>query len=191
VFSRKRSGVIYNRRIERDEQIARKNRDNGKKGGSPSLCNKTEIDKSVNRPDKARAIVTRSQKPEARKKKEKQQPGADAPIADDKYFFQRGVIKLTKADYDQWQKSFPHVSLGGELESLAEWAGGQKKWFPAVAGALRKRNQAAYDRRVGNLETPDFSRKTETAPNGQKYDPRTHRYDEDFQAVTRRMGPCG
>lgn len=74
VFSRKRSGIIYSRRIERDEIKARKNRDNGKMGGSPTLCKTKEIDKSVNPPDKPRGIVTRSQKPDTRYQKEKELP---------------------------------------------------------------------------------------------------------------------
>lgn len=52
VFSRKKSGVIFSRRIEKDENRKRKNRENGKKGGNPSLCKQKEKGKSVNREDK-------------------------------------------------------------------------------------------------------------------------------------------
>lgn len=62
VFSRKKSGVIFSRRIEKDENKARKNRENGKMGGNPSLCNKTENDGSVNQEVKAKKPEARSQK---------------------------------------------------------------------------------------------------------------------------------
>ena len=62
VFSRKKNGVIFSRRIERDENKARKNRDNGKLGGNPTLCNNEKKEAS----DKAHGSLpeSRSQKPE-------------------------------------------------------------------------------------------------------------------------------
>ncbi len=64
VFSRKRNGVIFSRRMERDEIKARKNRDNGLKGGNPSLCKDTENEQSVNPTVKAKKPDTRSQIPD-------------------------------------------------------------------------------------------------------------------------------
>lgn len=64
VFSRRRNGVIFSRRMEKDEQKARKNRDNGKLGGNPSLCKTTKKTKSVKGQDKAQKPEARSQKPE-------------------------------------------------------------------------------------------------------------------------------
>lgn len=63
VFSRKKNGVIFSRRMEKDENKTRKLRENGKKGGNPSLCNKKENSALDNQPDKP-------QKPEARSQKE-------------------------------------------------------------------------------------------------------------------------
>ena len=62
VFSRKKNGVIFSRRIERDENKARKNRENGKMGGNPTLCNNEKKEAS----DKAHGSIpeSRSQKPE-------------------------------------------------------------------------------------------------------------------------------
>lgn len=54
IFDRRKNGVIVSRRMEKDEQIARKNRENGKKGGNPSLSKQSEKSKSDNRQDKAR-----------------------------------------------------------------------------------------------------------------------------------------
>jgi hypothetical protein len=39
VFSRNRDGIIYSRRIVRDEKISKKGREYGKRGGNPTLCN--------------------------------------------------------------------------------------------------------------------------------------------------------
>lgn len=59
VFSRKKNGMIYSRRMERDENLSRKNRENGKKGGLASLGKESENGGSLNRKPKL-------QKPEAR-----------------------------------------------------------------------------------------------------------------------------
>lgn len=61
VFSRKKNGVIFSRRMELDENKARKNRENGKKGGNPTLCKQTEKQESVKPEDKAKIPDTRSQ----------------------------------------------------------------------------------------------------------------------------------
>ena len=63
VFDRRKNGVIVSRRMERDENLSRKYRENGKKGGNPNLCNKGENAKSLNPPDKSPDIA---KKPEAR-----------------------------------------------------------------------------------------------------------------------------
>lgn len=64
VFSRKRSGVIFSRRMERDEQKSRKNKENGRMGGNPTLCKHTEKEESLKRPDKTQKPEARSQRPE-------------------------------------------------------------------------------------------------------------------------------
>jgi hypothetical protein len=57
------------------------------------------------------------------------------------YFFEAGVIRLTKKDFDKWQDAFPKLSLKAELLSLQEWAGKQPNWYFAVAAALNKRQR--------------------------------------------------
>lgn len=69
VFSRDKRGVIFSRKMVRDEEKARKSRANGKKGGNPSLCKKTENECLDNQPDKT--TEARSQKPETRKEKKR------------------------------------------------------------------------------------------------------------------------
>lgn len=67
VFSRKRSGVIYSRRMEADEIKSRKNRDNGRKGGNPALS-LNDDKKRENRQSDNRQVIRgdKAQKPEAR-----------------------------------------------------------------------------------------------------------------------------
>lgn len=48
VFSRTTKGVIYSRRMTRDDKKARIARKNGSRGGNPSLCKEREISSSVN-----------------------------------------------------------------------------------------------------------------------------------------------
>lgn len=68
VFSRKKNGTIYSRRMEKDENLSRKNRENGKKGGNPTLSKTKRKSKSVKPPDKgglnAQTPEARNQSPE-------------------------------------------------------------------------------------------------------------------------------
>ena len=59
VFSRTRTGVIYSRKMTRDEKKRRKAVENGKMGGNPTLCNKRDNRAS----DKGRL---KTQNPESR-----------------------------------------------------------------------------------------------------------------------------
>ena len=61
VFDRRKNGVIVSRRMEKDGHLARKNRENGKKGGNPTLCNNAEKNEPDNPPDKAKKLEARSQ----------------------------------------------------------------------------------------------------------------------------------
>lgn len=79
VYSVRKNGTIYSRRMERDENKRRKNRENGKKGGIPSHCKNREIEKSVNR--KPNPTEARSQKPDTREDIPPAADSADAPSA--------------------------------------------------------------------------------------------------------------
>lgn len=61
IFSRKKNGVIFSRRMEKDENRARKNRENGKLGGNPTLFKIDENGLSDNLSDKAKKPETRDQ----------------------------------------------------------------------------------------------------------------------------------
>lgn len=67
VFSRTKEGVVYSRRMVRDERKAREARKNGLKGGNPTLRNQSEISASDNPPDKG---GLKTHMPEARGQKE-------------------------------------------------------------------------------------------------------------------------
>lgn len=73
VFSRTREGVIYSRKLSRMAKKAATARNNGRKGGNPTLCNKGNNPPSDNPPDKG---GDKTQKLEAREqiKKEKEEP---------------------------------------------------------------------------------------------------------------------
>jgi hypothetical protein len=64
VYSTRKNGVIFSRRMEKDEIKRRKLRENGRKGGNPSLRKDTGIDALDNQADKP--TEARSQKPDTR-----------------------------------------------------------------------------------------------------------------------------
>lgn len=69
VYSRNGNGVIYSRRMTRDEKRARTARKNGKHGGNPTLSKKREIpppDNPSDNPEDKGELKLRYQKPEVR-----------------------------------------------------------------------------------------------------------------------------
>ena len=125
VFSRRKNGVIYSRRMEKDENRSRKNRENGSKGGNPSLCNIVKIDQSVNPPDKTQKPEARSQNPESK----------------NKYIFSGNVIRLKEKDFKTWEEAFPSLNLNAELISLDAYYSENNidKWFSRAASALKNK----------------------------------------------------
>ena len=57
------------------------------------------------------------------------------------YAFEAGVIRLNQKNLDAWKKAYSYLDVPAELTGLATWAGSQARWFPAVSGALAKRNR--------------------------------------------------
>jgi hypothetical protein len=58
------------------------------------------------------------------------------------YFFESGVIRLSRKDFEKWKDAFQRLDLKAELLALTSWAGQQGgNWFFAVSGALAKRNR--------------------------------------------------
>lgn len=80
VFSRTREGVIYSRRMTRDDKKSRTARKNGKKGGNPTLGKETLFPSSDKQMHKGE---DKTQKPEARGQKEPQTPyGVEEAVHD-------------------------------------------------------------------------------------------------------------
>jgi hypothetical protein len=76
VFSRTSKGVIYSRRMTRDEKKAVLARKNGKAGGNPNLCNKKGFPPPDNPPDNSHVNgEDKAQKPDSRVQKEKEGGG--------------------------------------------------------------------------------------------------------------------
>lgn len=130
VFSRD-NGVVFSRRMRRDQEKAERDKANGRGGGNPILKG------GVNPPDKGE---DKAHIPEARSQNQKEDNPAVAGSLP-KYAFESGVVRLTRKDLDRWKASFSHLDVPAELESLAGWAQTQRQWFNAVAGALAKRNR--------------------------------------------------
>jgi hypothetical protein len=79
VFSRTSKGVIYSRRMTRDEKKAVLARKNGKAGGNPNLCNKKGFPPSDNPPDNhAVNGEDKTQKPDSRVQKKEEGGGGGA-----------------------------------------------------------------------------------------------------------------
>jgi hypothetical protein len=93
VYSTTDEGVIYSRRMVRDNQKAIQDSENGKGGGNPNLI-RTE-NGGVNPPDKAQRLEARSQTPEGEERKTRA----------------RRAFALTpdqQAEFDSWWLVWPH-----------------------------------------------------------------------------------
>jgi hypothetical protein len=143
VFSRTRAGVIYSRRMVRDEKKSKTAQKNGKSGGNPSLCKNKENQPSDNLEVKGghntQKPDTRYQKPEERKDR-----GADAP----QLAFVGKVIRLTFEDYERWRTTFSAIpDMRAELEAAdahyAEKPPPGGKWFFPVSNWLKRSHEQA------------------------------------------------
>lgn len=109
VFSRDRTGRIYSRRMVRDANNAKKARQNGKKGGNPSLSKQRQISPSVNPPDKP---PDKPHIPEARS----QNIGKTSSFCPKP----RKRISYTE-DFERFWKGYPTDANMSKKEAFAEW----------------------------------------------------------------------
>ncbi|HEY8343358.1 MAG TPA: hypothetical protein VIK75_10270 [Calditerricola sp.] len=121
VFSRTKEGVIYSRRMVRDEKKANHARKIGKKGGNPTLRKQREISAQDNPSDNGGDIT---QRPEARSQSEKT------------YLFAGRVIRLTERDHAAWRAECPNLDEAAFRRELikcdaylADNSEGAGKWF--------------------------------------------------------------
>ena len=90
---------------------------------------------------------------------EKKEDTAKAVSTLKTYFFDSGVIRLSKEDFEKWREAYPNLDLKAELFALTQWANDQgNKWFFAVSGALAKRNREMAVRLEGAKHAPDKGR---------------------------------
>lgn len=127
VYSVKKNGVIYSRRMERDENKRRKLVENGKKGGNPTLCNQTQNDTLDNQPDKP--IETRDQRPETRIKKE---PKGSEKKIDHSLLFERFWSEYPrKVARGHAEKAFPKALKEASFEEIMS---GVRRYAAAMQG---------------------------------------------------------
>lgn len=81
VFSRKKNGVIYSRRMEKDENRSRKARESGKLGGNPTLCKDKGKAGSVKGAVNTHIPEARDQIPESLEQQQPTTPPAPVPAA--------------------------------------------------------------------------------------------------------------
>lgn len=94
-----------------------------------------------------------------RTNKEENSPAGAGPTSS-VYAFESGVIRLKQADFDKWKLAFSHLDLAAELIGLTAWAATEKRWFPAVSGALAKKNREIGLRLEQAKNGPEFKWKS-------------------------------
>jgi uncharacterized protein YdaU (DUF1376 family) len=119
-----------NRARMRWERVEKVNKNN--EAAMPITTTTTTTKKEVIFPAVAGSSSTLSSSEDPLKKK-----GVGRPPA----VFECGVIRLTQKGLDDWRVAYPHLDLEAELYGLAAWAGREPNWFPAISGALAKRNR--------------------------------------------------
>lgn len=102
VFSRTRNGAIYSRRMVRDMKTAKNNRENGKKGGNPSLRKQKRNSLPVNPPDKA---GVKAHMPEANSQSVSS-ARAGEKINNTHRMIAIDLLDRGKADLSPWERKF-------------------------------------------------------------------------------------
>lgn len=75
--------------------------------------------------------------------------------AETEYAFEGRVIRLTRSDFERWQKMFHTIpDMAAELEAIDAWLAEErngKNWFVIVSSLLNKRHQARALQRTGTV----------------------------------------
>lgn len=157
VFSRDRTGRIFNRRMVADARKHRNAVENGRKGGNPSLRKDKEIPPSVNPTHNAE---DKTHKPEARVQKEsgmkvgslppiQKSPPSGAPRAPPEkagLVFVGKVVRLNATDFEAWRQRFKHIPdylavLAKADAYYADHPPPDGKWFFPVSSFLERENR--------------------------------------------------
>lgn len=173
VFSRTREGVIYSRKLVRMASRSAKARKNGKKGGNPSLGNKTENQQSVNLEDKGE---DKTQIPYSRSQKEEREANASPkktlrgsrlptdwrlPKSWGDWAIAEGVPdQAARAEADRFRDYWLGVSgqKGVKLDWEATWRNWVRKW---ISDQPQKKPQSRQPRAIGERKTAPDGRELE------------------------------
>ena len=162
VFSRDRKGAIYSRRMVRDAKTAKKNRENGKKGGNPTIGKDEGISEWVNppvkggvKPHKPVAIchkpVAICQKPES-----SSTARARSPVTGQHRAMALDLLDRGKASLTSWERNFLEDLCGKSTitprieERLAEI--GNKIGFSASELMATWRHRLDTSRKLGQWD---------------------------------------
>lgn len=169
VFGRNRAGVIFSRRMIKDEKRSKIGRKHASKRWSENSDNKGENRRPNGSAYGGPYTSPITQKPEARIQKaedpslftESEPRSDDAPLfpkepdfaapspasGPARYAFQGAVIKLNEVDLEAWKHRFRAIpDFTAELWSCDAWLLDQdedkrKKWFHLVQGMLNRKHQ--------------------------------------------------
>ena len=126
VFSRTRQGVVYSRRMTRDDKKARVARKNGKSGGNPKLCKTKAISASDKGGDKA-------QKPEARSQN-------NTAVADGGAN-ERNPIREALDSIGAWDNPNTHLTGGRVVEWMRQGADLDLDILPTLKAVTERRRK--------------------------------------------------
>lgn len=150
VFSVDASGIIYSRRMRSDEKAAETARKNGKLGGNPRLCNKSDISGGDKGGDKAAdkdGLILRGQRPDKKTSQKKKIPDdwKPEPFGEDT---EAGAIAATwdaKRLSGQLERFRDHHRAKGSV--FSDWQAAWGTWV---------RNSVNFSRPLPGADPPSF-----------------------------------
>lgn len=79
-----------------------------------------------------------------------------------KYKFEGKVVRLTEADFDQWEKAFKDLNLRAELVARDAWLAGdataddRKRWFISTSKYLANRDAEERAKKPNGHRGPNY-----------------------------------
>jgi hypothetical protein len=158
VSSRTEDGVIFSRRMVRDEEKTSERRRCGALGGNPDLKVKDKLqDKVEDNLDLKSARARPSPSPSPERKKEEEVGARKSAAPPGGYAFKGEIICLTKRQLEQWRKAYHTIpDLEAELTTIdAKFSRDPPKhWFGECSGWLRTRHERLLKAQKANGERP-------------------------------------
>ena len=148
---------LVNNRTMEEIAAANKNIEDGKRGGRPP--NTTFIENIENLPPvqgeytlNTAGTHAETEGPFVEKQGLNPNPPSPSPSKEDKYVFQGKIIRLTKRDFTDWQKTYHCIpDLKAALAGIDDWCDRtwapddpkRKDWWFAIRNMVNKRHQRA------------------------------------------------